>query len=360
MKVLLIAPQPPPYGGIANWTAMMLEYVKGTDDCFKTINTAPKKRSTEGRNIFDRVVVSGFDMLRKKRELKAQIKKDRPDVIHMTTSGSLAIIRDVLLLKTAKKYGVPTVYHIRFGKTGEMAESNSRLWRLFSKAMKTADTVIAIDNKTFCDIKKYLPDVNVRLVPNPVNTSSLPSSAQEIKKQVVFLGWVIPEKGVSELVKAWNTVGAEYSDYNLLIIGQSNTEYYEELKIKAKVPNIIFAGELPHNKAMEAVAESEVFILPSYTEGFPNAVVEAMALKKPVIASAVGAIPEMLEGDCGILIEPRSADDIISALKKTLTDKELRERISSNAAEKVNKQYKIEIVYEKYKEIWSHKEGVTE
>ena len=111
---------------------------------------------------------------------------------------------------------------------------------------------------------------------------------------------------------------------------------------------------------MEAVAESEVFILPSYSEGFPNAVVEAMALKKPVIASAVGAIPEMLEGDCGILIEPRSTDDIISALKKTLTDKELRERIASNAAEKVTKQYKIEIVYKKYREIWSHKEGVTE
>ena len=81
MKILLISPHSPPFGGIANWTAMLLEYANNTEDSFSTINIAPQKRSTEGRNIFDRVVVSGLDMLKKKRELKAQIKNNRPDVI---------------------------------------------------------------------------------------------------------------------------------------------------------------------------------------------------------------------------------------------------------------------------------------
>lgn len=354
MKVLLISPHPPPYGGIANWTAMLLEYVKDTEDSFGTVDIAPKKRSTEGRNIFDRVVVSGFDMLKKKRELKAQIKNNRPDVIHMTTSGSLAIIRDILLLKTAKKHGIPTVYHIRFGKTEEMAQSNSRLWRLFSKAMKMADAVLAIDKKTYCAVKKYVPCANAVLVPNPINTAKLPKLENEPEKQVVFLGWVVPTKGVSELVEAWNTVGLEYPDYKLLIIGQSSPAYLEELKSNIKADNIVFAGEMSHEKAMEAVMESEAFILPSYTEGFPNAVVEAMALKKPVIASAVGAIPEMLENECGILIEPKKTEEIISALRKLLSDKELRKRISTNALNKVNSEYKIETVYKQYKEIWNN------
>lgn len=353
MKVLLISPHPPPYGGIANWTAMLLDYSKNTDDVFSTINIAPKKRSTEGRNIFDRVVVSGLDMLKKNRELKVQIKKNRPDVIHMTTSGSLAIIRDILLLKTAKKHGVPTVYHIRFGKTEKMAQSNSKLWRLYSKAMKIADAVLAIDKNTYFAVKNYVPDANVILVPNPINTEKLPKQKNKFKKQIVFLGWVVPTKGVSELVEAWNTVGSEYPDYNLLIIGQSSPAYLEELKSNIKADNIIFAGEMPHEKAMEAVMESEVFILPSYTEGFPNAVVEAMALKKPVIASCVGAIPEMLENDCGILINPKSSEEIISALRKLLSDKELRERIATNALNKVDSEYKIETVYKQYKEIWN-------
>ena len=107
MKVLLVSPQPPPYGGIANWSKMILEYASHTEDVLRTINIAPKKRSTEGRNLFDRVFVSGIEMFAKRRELKKEIKNNRPDVIHMTTSGSLAIIRDILLLKTAKNTVCP-------------------------------------------------------------------------------------------------------------------------------------------------------------------------------------------------------------------------------------------------------------
>lgn len=354
MKILLVSPHPPPYGGIANWTAMLLDYSKNTDDVFSTINIAPKKRSTEGRNIFERVVVSGLDMLKKKRELKVQIKKNRPDVIHMTTSGSLAVIRDIMFIKIAKKFHIPIVYHLHFGKTKQAAEKGGIFWRLYSCALRNADSVIAIDKTTYNALKESLPDAKSELMPNPINTSKLPSIISNLKKQVVFLGWVVPTKGVSELVEAWNTVRSEYPDHNLLIIGQSSPAYLQELKSNVKAENIIFAGEMPHEKAMEAVVQSEVFILPSYTEGFPYVVLEAMALKKPVIASCVGAIPEMLENDCGILINPKSTEEIISALRKVLSDKKLREHLSTNALSKVNSEYKIETVYKQYKEIWNN------
>ena len=353
MKILLISPQPPPYGGISNWTAMILRYAESTKDVFRTINIAPKKRSTEGRTFFDRVVVSGIEMLAKNRQLKKEIKYNRPDVIHMTTSGQLAIIRDILLLSTAKKLGVPTVYHIRFGKTAEMAEKNTKMWSYFKKAMLLAKTVIAIDKKTYEAIKKYVPEVNVVLLPNPVDTSKLPKCVECPKKQVVFLGWVVPAKGVSELVEAWNTIGTEYPDYELVLIGQFKTEYLDTLKESLKVENIKFTGEMNHDSAMYAVAESEVFILPSYTEGFPNAVVEAMALKKAVIATDVGAIPEMLEGNCGVLIKPHNVEEIISAVRCVLSDSMFRKSIAENALNKVNLEYTIERVYNKYKKIWS-------
>ena len=65
MKVLLISPHAPPYGGIANWTAIIRDYAEKTDDSFRYINISPKKRSTEGRNIFHRIVCGGIDMLKK-------------------------------------------------------------------------------------------------------------------------------------------------------------------------------------------------------------------------------------------------------------------------------------------------------
>lgn len=351
MKILLIAPFPPPYGGIANWSQLMLDYVKKTSDEFYTLNIAPKKRSTEGRNLFDRVVVSGLDMLRKQKELKAKIKEHKPDVIHMTTSGSLAIIRDIALFKIAKKFGVSTVYHIRFGKAAEMAEKNSLSWKLFLKAMRLADAVIAIDEKTYETLKQNLTETQVCLLPNPIAADKLPKT-KNIKKQVVFLGWVIPTKGITELVEAWNTVGNEFGDYSLKIIGQYEQSYYDKLQSDIKVKNIEFVGEMSHDDALLSLAESEIFVLPSYTEGFPNAVVEAMALGKAVVASDVGAIPQMLSDGCGEVIKSKSADEIVTALRKVISNSEYRETISKNALNRVYERYTIEKVYELYKDIW--------
>lgn len=352
MKILLISPLPPPYGGIANWSKMILDYAKDIGDKFENINIAPKKRSTEGRNIFDRVVISGFDMLKKKRELRLKIKSFKPDVIHMTTSGSLAIIRDYILLKTAQKYDIPTVYHIHFGRTAEIAKACSKEWKLFSKAMELATSVIAIEKETYTAVKDLLPKINIELVSNPINTSELPVASNRRAKSIVFIGWVVPQKGIDELVKAWNTVGMEYPDYELMIIGQAKPEYLQILKSKVKVGNIKFVGELLHSDAMEVLSKSSVFVLPSYTEGCPYSVIEAMALKNTVVASSVGAIPEMLSDNCGIVIEPRNVDAIVNGLRIALSNREKSRELAENAFDKVTTNYSQEIIYDKYKEIW--------
>ena len=67
--------------------------------------------------------------------------------------------------------------------------------------------------------------------------------------------------------------------------------------------------------ALEEVSKCGLFVLPSYTEGFPNVIVEAMLLKKPIIATTVGAIPEILSENCGMLIKPKSSNDLFESLK---------------------------------------------
>ena len=354
MKVLLVAPLPPPYGGITNWSQIMLNYVKNTCDEFCTLNIAPKKRSTEGRNLFDRVVVSGLDMIKKRSELKRIISNEKIDVIHMTTSGSMAAIRDILLMRVAKKSNIPVVYHLHFGRTPEMARRNSFLWKLFLKAMSLASAVVTIDKRTYSTVCDNIDPKKVFLIPNPVDLKQLPEKSEEIKKQVAFLGWVIPAKGINELISAWNTVGKEFSQYELVIIGPAKKEYLNTLEEAIKVKNVAFVGEKSHDEAMKALSKAEAFILPSYTEGFPNAIIEAMALEKAIIASNVGAIPEMLDGDCGVVIESKSESEIISALRKVLSDENYRKYIARNAFEKVKNEYSIEKVYELYIEIWKN------
>jgi glycosyltransferase involved in cell wall biosynthesis len=103
---------------------------------------------------------------------------------------------------------------------------------------------------------------------------------------------------------------------------------------------------------MEFLAQASVFVLPSYTEGFPNAVLEAMALGKPIIGTRVGAIPEMLTGDCGVLIAPKNAREIRDALKLLLNDNELRKRLAGKARARVTEEYSLESVFHRYKQVW--------
>ena len=354
MKICMVVPIPPPYGGIANWTKLMDEYSKNIDDVeLSFVNTAPKKRSMEGRTLWDRVVVQGLEMFKADKQMKKLLKSEKHDAVHMTTSGQLATFRDILMLKTAKKMGVPTVYHIRFGRVPEIAKNNTGEWKRLKKAMLLADRVMAIDTKTLEAIKEYAPEVNVCYVPNPFDMSKIKDvkTVQTPKKEIVFVGWVIKTKGIEELLCAWQSICEKYPDWTLKIVGPCNAEYKKELESTYACKNVIFAGEQSHDEVLKTVSESSVFTLPSYTEGFPNAVLEAMALEKPIVATSVGAIPDMLEG-CGVVIAPESADEIAKAFDDLLCDEEKRNSFAKKAKKKLTDEYTMETVFAMYKKTW--------
>lgn len=349
MKLCLIAPVPPPYGGIANWTQMMLSELPACGVDVSVINTAPRKRTTEGRSLFDRVFVSGFSMLKQRKELRKLLKKDCPDVIHITTSGRLAVFRDILLLRVAKKNNVPTCYHIRFGRIPEICGQKTAEWRRLCMAIGLASTTVCIDNKTFSCLKNNLPECKSVLIPNPVIISDMPSSAVR-KKEFIFAGWVIREKGVEELLQAWQQFVRDDPDYLLRIIGPFKPDYLSYLKTKYPTERVVFEGERSHEEVLSAMTEAAAFVLPSYTEGFPNAVVEAMGTGLPVAASRVGAIPEMLADDCGVLMDPASVSSCYQALKALAS---VDPAMGMRARAKANKEYSVSVVTDIYLRLWS-------
>ena len=356
MKIAMVAPLPPPYGGIANWMVLMDDYVEKINDIeFVHINIAPKARTLDGRTLWERIVGQGFAMFGLNNKLKNAIKNEKIDVVHMTTSGQLAIIRDIMMLKTAKRKRIPTVYHIRFGRIPQIAKDNTREWRMMKKAMTLATRVIAIDTTTLNAIQTYAPEANVCYIPNPFNLNKPQSIALEDttakRKEIVFIGWVIKNKGVEELLAAWEKKYPQYPDWKLRIIGPYANDYYTNITSRFSTKNVIFDGEKKHDEAMQLLSEAEIFILPSYTEGFPNAVVEAMALKKPIIASSVGAIPDMIN-TCGVVIPPQDVNAIEFALDKLISNDKLRYEMGQKARARMESEYTIENVFSKYAKLW--------
>lgn len=351
-KICLVSPFPPPYGGIANWSNMIKGFYGESEKYeLEIVNTAPKARSTEGRGLFSRVFVSGFDMFKKNKELKAALKKASVKCIHMTTSGQLAVIRDLLLMRTAKKYGVPVVYHLHFGRVPQISAANTREWQLLKKAMLKAKTVIAIDNTSLEALKKHCPEAKSEFVPNPIDTKVLPEPVKT-ENAVAYLGWVIPTKGTKELVSSWNVVGKAHPDWALWVIGPAKEEYLNELKALSNTENVSFLGEKPHDEAMELINRAEIFVLPSYTEGFPYVIMEAMALKKAIAATNVGAIPEMLSENSGIVFEPRNEEALSATLAELIENPQKRAELSQNAQSRLNENYTIEKVTAMLEKIW--------
>ncbi len=359
LNICFIAPLPPPYGGIANWTAMMQKYM--TEKCadhilFSIVDTSPQKRVTEGRGLLERVFGGGIGMLKNIKEVRKIIKADKPDCIHITSSGSLSLIRDYVILGLAKRKKVGTIYHIRYGRIPILLNGKSIEAVVLKWCLKKADRIIAIDKKTCEAIIKA--GYEAIMIPNPINLELIPEANKERNNYVTFSGWVIKNKGIEELLEAWSNLvkNGTIQEWRLRIIGPYKEEYVSSLKDRFDCSNIDFMNERKHEETLDIVNEGKIFVLPSYTEGFPNSVLEAMALGEYVIGSSVGAIPEMLSDGCGVIVEPANTKQLEKALFDAIgtmdSDGDEINIYGNNALNKTQKEYNIGVVFNRYMEEW--------
>lgn len=357
VNVCFLIPLPPPYGGIANWSVLMKDCLVSTNYVdWEIVDTSPHKASMSKFNVVSRILGGIKRFASIKAELRALLKTGKVDVIHMTTSGQLALFRDYRLIKMARKYGIPVVYHIRFGRIPFLKTKGKLEYRLFLRNANLCSSVITIDKTTF-DSLSFLNVNSEKMcyIPNPFDENRIKKLKVELPhdpKVILFAGWVTKTKGVGELIAAWNVIKNDYRDYILKICGPYKNNYMERIKKFNDLDRVVFTGEISNPLLLQEMKNAAVFVLPSYTEGFPNVVLEAMALGKPIVATKVGAIPDMLSDGCGLLIEKESVGDIVSALKRLLDNPGLRKELSENAKYKALSEYSAHNVIGMYRNIW--------
>lgn len=360
LRVCFVAPVPPPYGGIANWMKMITEYIdqnKQDEIEYQVVNTAPKIRVTEGRKLWHRVIDGGILMLQRAKKFNDIIKDNSFDVIHITSSGSLSVIRDYLFCKIARYHKVRVCCHIRFGRIPEIIRKNTLEWKILRWVFKQCDQVIAIDKRTEECLKKQGYQ-NVNYIPNPIERKKMGAVSNEEEKVIMYLGWVIPEKGIEELLQAWGQLQMQYPDWRLRIVGPIAKEYQVELTQKYHMNAVDIVGELEHGEAMELLEKAGIFVLPSHTEGSPNVILEAMALHRAIIATNVGSIPEMLSNRCGITIKKKNVNQLIKALKVFLDSERKRRIAGKNAGFKIEQEYEFDFIFKKYEMIWRENNAI--
>ncbi|MCU1431284.1 MAG: WfgR [Actinotalea sp.] len=325
-----------------------------SDVSVEHIDIAPHGRPIHRTGRLLRVVHGVPQLLGSVRALGRSLLGERPDVVHLTTSGQLALVRDAAMLLLCRSLHVPVVYHVRFGRLPHVLERPSIEGALFRLVARHASCILTLDASTEIAVAGALPGRRVERLPNPVDFAGLPErgSGQDGSRVALFVGWVIPTKGVRELVQAWCALRP--AGWSLVVAGPGDDAFIAELDLHAtrEGADVRFIGAVPHDEALEMMASCDVVVLPSHTEGFPNVVAEAMALGQCVVASDVGATGEMLGGGRGVLCPPKDPVALQAALGEVLCAPELRASLGRAAHEWAAATLGLGSVFSAYVHLW--------
>ena len=171
------------------------------------------------------------------------------------------------------------------------------------------------------------------------------------KKIVLFLGRINWIKGLDILVKAYSMLAKKRSNVHLLIVGSDEEGYGEKvrgwLKDESVSERVTFTGMLSGREKLEAFAGSDVFVLPSYSENFGMAAVEAMACNLPIIISnQVGIYKEVESAKAGLIIHT-DYNELYDATWKILNNKQESLEMGRRGRKLVEEQFSIEKVADK-------------
>ncbi len=262
-------------------------------------------------------------------------------------------------------------YHYKYRKKVKI----SLFWRMKSEyaiklALQNSKKIIVCTQAVKQEIMNFfsLPEEKFTIIPNSVSLERFEqkkdeeeSSAKEEydlkdKKIILSVNWLSESKGPQYLVRAIPLLKKEVEDFSCMIVGAGHQQEFlkklsKDLKVEDKV---IFTGPIPHRDLPIYYALCDVFVLPSTFEGFGRVLLEAMASKKPIVASNVGGIPEVApDGEVAILVPPKNPNILAEAILKILTDKKFAEELADRGYSRAKSRYTTEVVAEKYINIFN-------
>lgn len=356
-------------GPEGNWTLLKMLEERG----FKTFKLKYLKRK-----------VNPFCDLMGLLELILLINRFEPNFVHLNSSkagilGSLAC-QILKILKPDKFKNTKVIYRIGGWSFNDPSFGWKRkIWLLAEKiTARFKDIIVTVSKKDEIQAKKLgiKPREKIKTIYNGVDIDILEKNFLERKKARLILekeiikgmifnsNFVVgaianfyPSKGVKYLIeggKFFLENNPEFENKVIFLIigdGMERKSIEELIKINNLENKFILLGEIIN--AYQYLKAFDVFVLPSIKEGFPWVILEAMAAALPIIATSVGALPEIIKNKKnGILIDPANPEQIAESIKEILENKILRERLSYNAYQTISKKFSLTKMVEETKALF--------
>lgn len=284
--------------------------------------------------------------------------KRQYDIYHIHTASRGSTFRKGYYVRTAKKWGKKVILHIHGAQYMEFYnELSNKKKRNMIGILKKADIVVALsaDWKEKFDATFGLR--NCVVLENGINMDRLypaVTNPETFQHSFVTLGRLGQRKGTYDLVNAVEIASKSVMDIKVYLAGDGEVEQIKKLvKEKHLEKNIDVLGWADFNKKLDLLQHVSTVVLPSYNEGLPMSVLEGMACGKAIISTTVGAIPEVVKEENGILLETGDVTALASALVKCSTDIDMLRSMSKKNIKKIDNEFSMKIMHQKLKEIYA-------
>lgn len=343
-KVVLLAPLPPPHGGIAEWTTKMLktkysnnwqiDIVDEKIEYKRGVYSVKKNYIKE----LKRCIKIWKSVWKKAREKNTKLFHS---CIPATTT---AILREIINMYIAHIHHKKFIVHFRCTVSNMVkSQINYKILKFFCKR---CDYVIVLNKESEMFVYRFCKKVEI--IPNFIEYDNifLPKVKKNVKK-AVYCGGVMKAKGCDKILK----LSKEYKNIEFYLIGNIK-EDIEKIYNKKNYPNVFLTGELNHDDVLKILKKSDLFLfLSRYNgEGFSNALLEAMSLGLPCLVSDWAANKDMIENKGGIV-----TGETIKQIKRDfdmMLSAEKRKKMSAWNIDKVRNFYSEENIVSKYIRIY--------
>lgn len=342
INVLLLSPLPPPIGGIATWTKNFINEQNNKQKNILIVNTA--KRTLFNIPILDEIIRT-FDIF--KNSIK-KLKGEEIEILHINTACSKkGMIREYLIIiyaKVIKKKKIVLHCHCDIK---QYINTNSRT-KIFKKLCNKVDKILCLNNQSINFVKELGFYSKAQIIENFVNNKKIKKRCiiNQNVKNILYVGRITKEKGINELIET----AEKNQKLNFYFVGNFERDF-DKNKINS-LTNIHFLGQMQQDEIYELMSKNDVLILPSYAEGFPMVILEAMFVGIPIITTKVGSVESMLEKDGCIYINIGDSNSINEALKN-INSKKIRQNISNRNIKVANEKYCADCIVNKINDVYS-------
>lgn len=315
MKVLLLTPRLKLGGGVAQNCKALIRYAK--------VDYIVQERGNTGQwHKLTKYFTTVFDYL----GFFFKLLIYKPALVHQNTSlGPGGVKRDVGFLKISNMFNVPVFLFIHGWNTEYEAIVEADPNHIFRKLFLTVNQMAVLNSSVAQKLRSWgykgpIEQLTTTVEDELIEGSDDLLSRDETDRKVhfLFMSRVEKPKGIEELIRGFGKAKSR-SDMHLDIAGSGSARDFAEDLVKelGLTQDVTFHGMVIGDEKKRLMANSDVFILPSYTEGLPTSMLESMVFGMPIIVTAVGGIPDVFQaGNMGVLLPRASAELVEEAMVK--------------------------------------------